>query len=173
MPSSLPSFTQAILLHHNLCGHRTPMSISKAVVERTAKGNFFQAPDGILQMATAWPVSMHWSRLQRPAGICCDGKGGLWVWTSRSVSQRDRKRALEYKGQDGDEGQAPHTSARERQKTHRLEVEEVWVDLVLCGSGLGFVTNLVSLWRRRTTPLGNSFFRCNRKGLSNLAIGVS
>lgn len=45
--------------------------------------------------------------------------------------------------QDRDEGQAPHTSARERQKTHGAEVEEVWVDLFLCGSGLGSVTNLV------------------------------
>lgn len=124
----------------------------KLGVERTAKGSFFQAPDGILQMATAWPVSMHWSRLQRPAGICCDGKG-LWVCTRRSVSQRDRKRALKYKKQVRDEGQSPHTSARERQKTHGPEVEEVWVGLVLvlspiwcnCGKDTPLLWAIVSL----------------------------
>lgn len=36
-----------------------------------------------------------------------------------------------------------HTLLPQRQKTHGPEVEEVWVDLVLHGSGLGFVTNLV------------------------------
>lgn len=65
----------------------------KLGIERTAKGNFFQAPDGILQMATAWPVSRHWSRLLGLAGSCCHGKGGSWVWTIGSVFQRDRKRS--------------------------------------------------------------------------------
>lgn len=44
---------------HNLCDHRTPMPSPKLGVERTAKEYFFQAPDGILQTARAWPVSWH------------------------------------------------------------------------------------------------------------------